>query len=114
MRGAAGALAFGALVATAATGLAGRGDAAAAPAPRTHQVTIQGLLYLPAMLDVKQGDTVVWVNKDPFPHTVTAPGAFDSGSIGAGASWRLVARRAGSFEYVCTLHSNMKASLRVD
>jgi len=30
---------------------------------------------------VKQGETVTWINKDPFPHTATAPGVFDSRDI---------------------------------
>ena len=65
------------------------------------------------MLVVKRGDTVVWVNKDPFPHTVTAAGAFDSHDIPAGASWKYVARKPGDFAYICTLHPNMKGTLTV-
>jgi plastocyanin len=77
-------------------------------------VTIQALQYTPQTLTVRPGDAVVWVNKDPFPHTVTAPGAFDSRSIAAGASWRYTARRAGTYAYICTLHSNMKGTLQVE
>jgi plastocyanin len=90
-------------------------DPAAAAAPaRTHRVVIQGLLYRPETLDVRRGDTVVWVNDDPMPHTVTAAGEFDSRTIDAGKSWRFVARRAGTYPYVCTLHSNMHGSLKVE
>ena len=90
------------------------GAAAAAEPARTHRVVIQGLLYQPEKLVVHRGDTVVWVNEDPMPHTVTAAGAFDSKTIDAGKSWRFVARRAGTFAYVCTLHSTMRGSLRVE
>lgn len=90
------------------------GGAAAADGPRTHEVVIQGLLYVPENLKVRRGDVVVWINKDPFPHTATAAGAFDSGSVAAGKSWKFTARRAGSFAYVCTLHSNMKGTLQVE
>ena len=71
---------------------------AAEPAdkPASHTVAIEGVAYQPAVLVVKRGDTVAWVNKDPFPHTVTAPGAFDSHDIAAGATWKHVARNAGS------------------
>jgi plastocyanin len=100
--------------ACAATGSASLGNALAAEAPRTHQVVIQGLQYLPQSLAVRRGDSVVWTNKDPFPHTVTAAGAFDSRSIEAGKSWRFVARAAGTYPYVCTLHSNMKGQLQVE
>jgi Plastocyanin len=63
----------------AAAGL--RSAAAADTAGRTHEVVIQGLQYVPETITVRRGDVVVWTNKDPFPHTVTAPGAFDSKSI---------------------------------
>ncbi len=62
---------------------------------RTHRVVIHGLKYEPETLVVRRGDTVVWVNEDPMPHTVTAAGGFDSRTIEAGKSWRFVARRAG-------------------
>ena len=106
--------ALGASLVACAAGLAGWRDAAAADGARTHEVVIQGLQNVPETLKVKRGDVVVWINKDPFPHTVTAPGAFDSGAIAAGKSWRFTARRAGTYPYVCTLHSNMKGTLLVE
>ena len=110
-RAAAATLAVGLLAAGA--GLGGFG-AAAADRPHTHEVVVQGLRYVPETLKIKRGDVVTWINKDPFPHTATAAGAFDSGSIAEGKSWRFTARRAGTFVYVCTLHSNMKGTLQVD
>ena len=56
----------------------------------------------------------MWTNKDPFPHTVTAPGKFDSHDIAADGSWKYVARTAGEYAYICTLHPNMKGTLRVE
>jgi plastocyanin len=57
---------------------------------------------------------VVWVNKDPFPHTVAAPGAFNSHNIAVGGSWKYVAREAGDYGYTCTLQPNMKGTLKVE
>jgi plastocyanin len=102
------------LVALAAAGLTWHAGAAGTEPARTHRVVIHGLKYEPETLVVRRGDTVVWVNDDPMPHTVTAAGGFDSRSIEAGKSWRFVARRAGDYRYVCTLHSNMQGSLRVE
>jgi len=79
-----------------------------------HTVVIEGTNYVPATLTVKRGDTVVWINKDPFPHTVTAKGVFDSHDIAAGRSWKYTARKAGEFAYICTLHPTMKATLKVE
>ena len=79
-----------------------------------HAVFIEGTNYAPATLTVKRGDTVVWTNKDPFPHTVTAKDVFDSYTIAAGHSWKYTARKAGEFTYICTLHPTMKATLKVE
>lgn len=86
----------------------------AAGKPAIHTVLIQAVSYQPSVLTVRRGDTVVWVNKDPFPHTVTAAGGFDSKSIAAGASWKYKAVKAGEYAYICTLHPNMKATLKVE
>lgn len=80
----------------------------------THRVVIDGLKYEPETLTVRRGDTIVWTNKDPFPHTVTAPGKFDSHDIAANGSWKYVARTAGEYAYICTLHPNMKGALKVE
>ena len=82
-------------------------------AAATQTVVIEGVKYEPEALTVNRGDTIVWVNKDPFPHTVTAKRAFDSHDIAAGKSWKYTASKAGEYAYVCTLHPNMKATLTV-
>ena len=89
-------------------------DRATASKPATHTVLIDGTKYVPETLTVRRGDTVVWINKDPFPHTVTAPGKFDSHDIAANGSWKYVARAAGDYAYICTLHPNMKGALKVE
>jgi plastocyanin len=76
-------------------------------------VAIDGTAYVPAALTVPRGTVVTFENRDPFPHTVTAKGAFDSGNIAAGARWRYVATRSGTYEYICALHPNMKGTLVV-
>lgn len=80
-----------------------------------HQVQIDGNRFYPPTLTVRVGDAVVWINKDPFPHTVTAEsGEFDSRSIDPGRSWRHVFRKSGDFPYRCTLHTTMRGVLRVE
>ena len=85
----------------------------AAEKAERHTVLIDGTRYQPQKVSVKAGDTVVWVNKDPFPHTVTAKGAFDSKDIAAGASWKHVMRKAGTYDYICVYHPNMKGTVEV-
>ena len=79
----------------------------------THTIRIEGMQYVPATLKVRRGDRVVWDNRDVVPHTATAKGKFDSGHIAMGKSWSHVMGKAGRFEYVCTFHPGMKASLVV-
>jgi plastocyanin len=79
----------------------------------THVVTIEGLRFEPAALNVHRGDKVVWQNKDVVPHTATAAGKFDSRRIDSGASWSWTAGQPGFYDYVCTYHRGMKGSITV-
>ena len=80
-----------------------------------HTVTIEAMKYSPERLTVHAGDTVVWINKDLFPHTVTdVSKRFDSHEIKPNASWRYVAKAHGQYAYVCTLHPSMKGALVVE
>jgi plastocyanin len=75
-------------------------------------VEITAFVYRPAELGVAPGDTVVFTNRDPVPHTATAgDGLWDSGSIAKDASWRLVVPENGIGAYKCAFHPNMAASL---
>jgi plastocyanin len=85
-----------------------------ARAPATHTVTVDATSYAPARLEVRAGDTIVWVNKDIIPHTATGTaGAFDSGVVAPGTSWRYTPRKAGGFDYACTFHPTMRGRLEV-
>ena len=80
----------------------------------TRIVTIEGMQFNPQELTVHRGDRVVWVNKDLFPHTVTADAkAFDSRSIAANASWSYVTSKPGEYSYSCTFHPTMKGKITV-
>lgn len=86
-----------------------------APAGAVRTVIIDQFMFTPATLTVRAGETVVWKNRGMVPHTatVTKGKGFDSGVIVKGASWRYKASKKGTFEYVCTLHPNMKGKLIV-
>jgi len=100
----------------AVTGLvwAAAGATPAEPEAKVHVVTIEGLKWVPEVLVVNRGDRVTWINKDPFPHTVSAADkTFDSGNLASGLSWNLVAEATGSHVYGCLLHPTMKGTLIV-
>ena len=84
--------------------------------PKVVTVVIRGFKFEPATVTVHPGDTVEWKDDDIVPHTATEYGdpqkpAFDSGTIRTGAAWRYVARKKGTYNYICTLHPNMKGEL---
>jgi plastocyanin len=87
--------------------------ASMAAGAETLTVAIDGMKFVPETLTVKPGDRIVWQNKDVVPHTVTARGSFDSHSIETGKSWSMRAPKAGRYDYVCTFHPGMKATLVV-
>ena len=73
-------------------------------------VVMAQIAYKPTQLSVRKGAEVTFDNRDIAPHTVTEKGGtIDSGLLNPGKSFRLVVDR--SFEYVCTLHSNMKGQI---
>jgi plastocyanin len=83
-------------------------------APQTHTVVIHNFAFQPQEITVHVGDTIVWKNTDIVSHTVTAAdGLFDSGEIKPGKSWRFVAKKAGTFQYSCSPHPNMRGTLTV-
>lgn len=82
-------------------------------AAKDHEVSIEGMKFVPETLEVAAGDTVTWTNKDFVPHTVSAGKALESGTIEANGSWKYVAKAKGRTEYVCRFHPGMRATLVV-
>jgi plastocyanin len=94
---------------------AGVGAVGAAPKPRTHTVTIEGMRFDPETVTVARGDTIVWVNKDVVAHTATSDAAgFDSKIMQPEKSWRYKPAKRGRFPYVCTYHPTMVGVVQVE
>lgn len=78
----------------------------------TIQVTIDKLVYSPAEVKAKVGDTIEWVNKDVVAHTATVKGDWDV-MIPAKKNASFVLKKAGDVEYYCRFHPNMKGRISV-
>jgi len=78
----------------------------------TVTVTIQKLVFSPATITAKVGDTIEWVNKDVIAHTATAKDSWDV-MIPPKKSASLVLKKAGSIDYYCRFHPNMKGHITV-
>jgi len=79
----------------------------------TIQITIDNLVFVPAEVSAKVGDTIEWINKDVFAHTATARnGDFDV-TTPPKKTVSSILKKAGSIEYYCRFHPNMKAVLTI-
>jgi LPXTG-motif cell wall-anchored protein len=70
--------------------------------------------FSPAAVSVAVGDTVTWRNTGQAPHNAVADdGSFKTPDLNSGqsASHRFTA--AGTFSYICTIHPQMKGTVRV-
>ena len=82
--------------------------------PKTHTVVMEAMVFRPAALTVRSGDTIVWVNKDIVEHTATSAAAgFDSKMIRPGQSWKHTVRSKGNFAVLCSYHPAMTGTLQV-
>jgi plastocyanin len=78
----------------------------------TIQVTIDKLVYSPVEIKAKVDDTIEWINKDIVAHTATVRGDWDV-TIAANSSASLVLKKAGTVDYYCRFHPNMKGRITV-
>ena len=79
----------------------------------TIEITMENLVIAPSEVSAKVGDTITWINKDVFAHTATAKnGDFDV-TLPPKKSATSVLKKAGTLEYYCRYHPNMKATLKV-
>src|SRR5579864_8970594 len=80
----------------------------------TVTIVMENLVISPAEVSAKVGDTVVWINKDVFAHTATAKnGDFDV-TLPPKKSTAFVVKKAGTVDYYCRYHPNMKATLKTE
>jgi len=80
----------------------------------TIQISMENLEISPAEASAKVGDIIEWINRDVLAHTATARnGDFDV-TMPPKKTVRLVLKKAGSVEYYCRYHPNMKATLKIE
>jgi len=99
-----------ALAAAALLSLAGAASAA------EHVVVQKGKAFSANKLSVKLGDTVKFLNEDPFSHNVFSLSdakSFDLGSYGQGLAKSITLDKAGTVEVECAVHPDMKILIEV-
>ena len=81
---------------------------------RRITVEIKDYDFFPRDLEVPVGATVKWVNRDGVPHDATDEGGgWATGMLKQGDQGSLEFEEPGAFDYLCTIHPDMKAKLVV-
>jgi plastocyanin len=79
---------------------------------QAQRITIDKLAFSPTEIEAKVGDTIEWVNNDAFAHTATVKGGFDV-MLPPKKSGSVVLEKAGTVDYYCRFHPNMKGRITV-
>ncbi len=85
------------------------------PQTGVTQLTITGDFFQPTSIQVPQGTTVTWINRDTDDHTVTFSGGMmdggvmnggmmNGGMMPPGATYRHTFSQPGTYEYYCMFH----------
>jgi plastocyanin len=80
------------------------GKESSAPVATTQVEMAKSYRFSPETIKVKAGSTVTWTNNDNFTHTVKVDDGPDH-KIERGKSVTIRFPTAGTYKYVCTLHS---------
>lgn len=115
------------LIATCALALAACGDSddggATTPATTggesssgTVEVAMENIAYNPETVTVKVGQKITWTNEDGVQHDVesTSGEQIDSELFGEGGTFSFTPTKAGTIEYVCTVHPGMDGTIVVE
>lgn len=88
---------------------------AGAQSGETVTVSIQDFFFDSAELTVEPGTTVQWVNEGEAPHDATSTdgGPLASGTLQTGETFSFTFEEAGTYEYFCSIHPDMTASVTV-
>jgi plastocyanin len=79
------------------------------------QVSMKDIKFNPGTVTIKAGGKVTWTNDDSVGHDVTADD-FESGSPGGiegGSTFSHTFKKAGTYDYVCSVHPGMEGTVKV-
>ena len=88
-----------------------------APSGGLNAIEIKNFAFSPAILTIKTGTTVTWMNQDGAVHQIASdagtPVAFTSDTLANGASYQFTFTQPGTYTYHCTVHPSMKGTIIV-
>ena len=80
------------------------GSGSSEPVATTEIAMAKSYRFDPKTIEIEAGDRVTWTNEDNFTHTVQVDGQEDH-KVERGESVSIAFPQAGTYHYVCTLHS---------
>lgn len=86
------------------------GTASARAHNGTVHVKIEKLAFQPAEVEAKVGETIEWMNGDPFVHTATVQGGWEV-TIPPGQKATHVVTADDTVDYYCRFHPNMEGRI---
>jgi plastocyanin len=78
-------------------------------------IEMKNIKFVPHDVTVKVGQKITWTNNDSPPHNVTATkgATFKSDTINPGATFDYTPTKAGTIDYVCTIHPGQDGTITV-
>ena len=82
----------------------------------TYNIEISNFAFNPSEIKIKKGETVVWINRDSAPHTVTSDSGneINSPQLSNEQVYSHSFSNTGTFNYYCSVHPSMKATVIVE
>ncbi len=85
-----------------------------APAQGTVEIIMKDFQFEPSTAKVKVGQEVSWRNEDTAKHDAfSEEHGLDTKDIGEGGTVEFTPEKAGTIEYICSIHPQMKGTLEV-
>jgi Plastocyanin len=82
--------------------------------PNANEVVIDNFSFKPALLNVKAGTKVTWINHDDEPHTATDDDKrFNSKTLDTNDQFSFTFTEPGTYNYYCALHPKMRGQIVV-
>lgn len=76
-------------------------------------VAVKDDLFKPRAITVARGTRIKWVNRGERVHTTTSTKGLWNVTLSPGETYARTFRKAGTFRYVCSLHSDMTGKIVV-
>jgi plastocyanin len=78
------------------------------------EVKIDNFVFNPAIVTVKAGTQVTWINKDDIPHTVdSTDGKFKSNALDTDDKFQFSFTTPGEYPFFCRMHPKMTGKIIV-